>query len=121
MPLMQLKRLVLPAPFGPINASSSPASARNEMSRRTRSPPNPSDRLSTSSSAIMALRQAMRTCVAIAAPRAGATAEVELLNPRIGSHARTIAVHRDLAVFEYIGAICNLQRNAGVLLDNQQR
>jgi hypothetical protein len=32
MPLMQLKRLVLPAPLGPISASSSPASAGNEMS-----------------------------------------------------------------------------------------
>jgi hypothetical protein len=44
---MQLSTLVLPAPFGPINANSSPDSMANDTWSRTTRPPKRSDRLLT--------------------------------------------------------------------------
>src|SRR3984893_6375036 len=98
MPLMQLSTLVLPAPFGPINASSSPAAAANETSSSTTNPPNRSVRRSTASSAIPPPASPILLDVAIAAPRAGGAAEVELLH--VGMLAQPLggAVEHDAAV-----------------------
>src|SRR5712692_2124999 len=52
MPLTQLSTLVLPAPFGPINANSSPAPTASETPSSTVRPPKRSVRRSISSSAI---------------------------------------------------------------------
>ena len=39
-PVIKLKIVVFPAPFGPINATRSPAASENETSWMTRKPPN---------------------------------------------------------------------------------
>src|ERR1700681_4732960 len=80
MPLMQLSTLVLPAPFGPMSAKSSPGSAANETSSSTTRPPNRKVRRSTASSAIPPPAPAILLDVAIAATCAGGAAEVEFLH-----------------------------------------
>src|SRR6201994_2214395 len=116
MPLMQLSTLVLPAPFGPISAMSSPGAAANETSSSTTSPPNRRVRRSTASSAIPPPAPAILLDVAIAAPRAGAAAEIELLH--VGMLAQPLggAIEHDAAVLHHVAVVGYRQRNRGALL-----
>jgi hypothetical protein len=53
-PFSMLKQVLLPAPFGPISASSSPAASANDTSSTARTPPNALRRLLTSSTGVTA-------------------------------------------------------------------
>src|SRR5215471_19176286 len=119
MPLMQLSTDVLPAPFGPISARSSPGSAANETSSSTTRPPNRSVRSSTASSAIPPPAPAILLDVAIAAPRAGGAAEVELLH--VGMRAQPLGgtVEHDAAVLHHVAVVGNGECDRGALLDQQ--
>src|SRR5665213_4030143 len=118
---MQLKRLVLPAPLGPISASSSPAAASNETLCSTRRPPNASEMSWTSSSAMVRPRQSLVPRVAIAAPGAARAAEIVFLDARVGAHGGAVAFHGDFAVFQNVGVIRHLQRDDRILLDQDER
>src|SRR3954466_5226992 len=120
MPQMQLSTLVLPAPFGPMSASSSPAPRANEMPSSTLSPPKARCSACSSSSAIPAPAAAVLLHIAVAAPRAGA-AEVELGD--VGMRAQPLgrAVEHYAAVFHDVAVVGDLQRHARVLLDEQHR
>src|ERR1700721_1631769 len=115
MPPMQLKRLVLPAPLGPMSAINSPASALKETSRSTWSPPKASETLRTSSSAMVRLRQSFCARVAIAATRSVPPAEIICLDMRIRTHARAVALQRDLAILQHVGVIRDLQGDHRIL------
>src|SRR5690242_13722529 len=108
---MQLSTLVLPAPFGPISASSSPGAAAKETSSSTTSPPNRRVRRSTTSSAIPPPAPAILLDVAIAAPRSGRSAEVELLH--VGMLAQPLggAVEHDAAVLHHVAVVGDRERH----------
>src|ERR1700757_691017 len=116
---MQLSTLVLPAPLGPISARSSPGSTENEAWSSTTSPPNRRVRRSTASSAIPPPAPAILLDVAIAAPRAGGAAEVELLH--VGMLAQPLggAVEHDAAVLHDVAVVRDGERDRGALLDQQ--
>src|SRR5215213_1238862 len=76
-PQMQFSTEVLPAPFGPTSANSSPGRGANETPCRTCRPPKARRIDSTRSSAIPAAGAAILLHVAIVATRADA-AEIEL-------------------------------------------
>src|SRR5262245_8994567 len=109
MRLMQLRALVLPAPFGPINANSSPCSTANDRLSSTVSPPKRRLRLSTSSSAIPPPAAAVLLHVAVAAALAAGLAEVELLDVRMVGEARLVAVKHDAAILEDIAVVGGLE------------
>src|SRR5690349_10180937 len=123
MPLMQLSTLVLPAPFGPISANSSPDATVNDTASSTVRPPKRSDRRSSASSAIPSPAAAILLDVAIGAPRAlgGASrlAEVEFLHVGMGAQALGAAVEHDAAILHHIGMVGDLEREGGALLDQQ--
>src|SRR5215471_1183885 len=119
MPLMQLSTLVLPAPFGPISARSSPGAAANDTSSRTTSPPNRRVRRSTASSAIPPPAPAILLDVAIAPARACAAAEVELLHVGMPAQAFGGAVEYDAAVLHDVAVIGDRERDRRALLDQQ--
>src|SRR3990172_7509402 len=98
---MQLSTEVLPAPFGPIRASSSPCRARKEMPCSTFSPPKASDSDWTSSSAIPAPRTAVLLDVAIASAGAAA-AEIELLDILVSAQPLGRPVQHDAPVFHHV-------------------
>src|SRR6476661_5182510 len=77
---MQLNRLVLPAPLGPINANNSPAAIDIEMALSTTSPPNLSVTLSTSSSFIGRCQQPSGSERAIIVLAVASHAEIGLLD-----------------------------------------
>src|SRR3972149_740989 len=102
MPQMQFSTLVLPAPFGPMSASSSPGATAAETSASTVRPPKASVIRSSSSaggSAIPAPRPAVLLHVAIAAARADA-AQIELLDVGVRPQAGGLAVEHDAPVLE---------------------
>src|SRR5258708_4240383 len=105
MPLMQLSTDVLPAPFGPISAKSSPGAAANDTSSSTTSPPNRSPRRSTASSAIPPPAPAILLDVAIAAARTGAAAEIELLHVGMSAQPLGRTVEHDAAVFHHVAVV----------------
>src|SRR3954464_1770335 len=130
MPQMQFSTLVLPAPFGPMSASSSRASRAKEMPSSTRSPPKARRSSRSSSSAIPAAAAAILLDVAVAAARAGA-AEIELrdagpraaspeINPRavrVRAQPRGRAIEPHPAVLHHVAVVGALECHAGVLLD----
>src|SRR5580692_12394220 len=118
MPLMQLRTLVLPAPFGPISASSSPASTVSDTPVRTASPPKRSDKCSTASSLTRPLRQrGILTHGAIGAPfRATALAEIGFLDFAPAAQLRGRAFEHDTPALQDVTVIGDRERDTGVLL-----
>src|SRR5689334_11408941 len=116
MPLMQLSMLVLPAPLGPINASSSAGSTASETRSSTVRPPKRKHSSSISSSAIPSPVATVLLDGAIAAARAPARlTEVELLDVRMIAQPRGITIEHDATVLQHIAIIDNLQRHGGAL------
>src|SRR5215216_434260 len=105
MPLMQLSTLVLPAPFGPIRANSSPAATPSDTSSRTVSPPKRRVRRSISNSAIPSPATAVLLDVAVAPAFATDLAEVELLDVGVTTQPLGAAVEHDPAVLHHIGVV----------------
>src|SRR5262245_1012777 len=120
---MQLRMLVLPAPLGPIRASSSPARTENDTFSSTRSPPKASDSRSTASaaSAIPAPAAAVLLDGAVAARRFAGPAEIELADVLVREQARRWAVEHDPAVLHHVGVVGGVERDLRVLLDEQDR
>src|SRR5262249_4631938 len=105
MPLMQLTALVLPAPFGPISANSSPRPIVNDKPCSTVSPTNRRFRLLTSSSIISTIpppAAAVLLDVAVAAALAAGLAEIELLDVGVVGQAHAVAVEHDAAILQHI-------------------
>src|SRR5581483_8633131 len=122
MPLMQLSTLVLPAPLGPISASSSPASTCSDTSLSTASPPKRSDRCSTASSAMRPLRgRRVPQCAIAAALLAARLTEVGLLDLAAAAQLCGAALQHDPAVFQDIAVVGDGQSRADVLLDQEYR
>src|SRR5262245_34541548 len=119
MPLMQLSTLVLPAPFGPISANSSPASTANETESRTVSPPKRSVRRSSASSAIPSPAAAVLLDVAIAPALAADLAEIELLDVGMTAQPLGAAVEHDAAVLHDVGMVGDVEREGRALLDDE--
>src|SRR5262249_18970779 len=119
MPLTQLSTLVLPAPFGPISASSSPAATASETRSSTVRPPKRRVRPSISSSAIPSPAAAILLDVAIASSLAALAAEIEFLHVRMLAQALSGAVKHDAAVFHDIAVIGDVERYSGALLHDQ--
>src|SRR5262245_20757729 len=117
MRLMQLKALVLPAPFGPISANSSPDSTANDSPSSTVRPPKRRHRLSTSSSAIPPPAAAVLLHVAVAAAFTPAgLAEVELLNIGMVAEQGAVAVEHDAAVLQHVAVVRDGEGNGRALL-----
>src|SRR5437899_2125001 len=114
MPQMQFSTLVLPAPLGPMSATSSRGSRANEIRSSTCSPPKASDSSRSSSSAIPAPAAAVLLDLAIAAPRAG-PAEVELRDVGVRTQPLRRAVEHHAAVLHHVAVIRDRQRHARVL------
>src|SRR5580704_14285300 len=120
MPLMQLSTLVLPAPFGPISASSSPASTCSDTSLRTARPPKLSERCSTASSGIRPL-----TCRGLpqrpigAALIAARLTEIRFLNFAPAAQFGGSAFEDDAAGFKHVAVVGDGERHARVLLHQQ--
>src|SRR3954468_6281711 len=119
-PLMQLSTDVFPAPFGPINASSSPACASSETSRSTCRPPNESDTPERASSAIPPPAAAVLLDVPVAAAGAAA-AQIKLLHVAVRAQPLRRAVQHDAAVLHDVAVVRELQRDLSVLLHHQHR
>src|SRR6266571_1575608 len=115
---MQLSTLVLPAPFGPIRANSSPGSTAKEMPSSTTRPPKRSVRPSISISAIPSPAAAILFHLAIAAPVARGVAEIELLDVAVRQQARAVAVEHDPSILQHIAMVGDRERHGGALLDN---
>src|SRR5262245_25120373 len=123
MPLMQLSTLVLPAPFGPISANSSPASTASDTPSSTVSPPKRRVRRSMASSAIPSPAAAVLLDVAVA-PALGASlaalaAEIELLDVGVAAQALGRAVEHDAAVLHHVAVVGDLERHRRTLLHDQ--
>src|SRR5215813_11002208 len=116
---MQLSTLVLPAPFGPISARSSPSSAANDTSSSTVSPPNRRVRASTASSAIPPPAPAILLDVAVALARATSLPEIEFLDVGMTAQPLGGAVEHDAAVLHHVTVVGDRQRDRGALLDQQ--
>src|SRR6516225_2808739 len=119
MPLTQLSTLVLPAPFGPISASSSPASTWSDTSVRTASPPNRKDSCSTESSTIGALRRPLSQRPVAPAFLATGLTEIGLLNLAPPAQLGGRAFQYDAPVLEDVAVIGDGERDACVLLHQQ--
>src|SRR5712692_3842433 len=119
MPLTQLSTLVLPAPFGPISANSSPASTANETLSSTVRPPKRSVSHSIASSAIPPPAAAILLHVAVAPPFTAVMAEVELLDVRVAAQALGGAVEHDPAVLHHVAVVGDFERHRRALLDDQ--
>src|SRR5215468_4900360 len=103
MPLTQLSTLVLPAPFGPISANSSPGSTLSETRSSTVSPPKRSVRPSIASSAIPSPAAAILLHVAIApALLSTGAAEIEFLDVGVAAQALCRAVEHDAAALHHV-------------------
>src|SRR5687768_1444442 len=116
---MQLSTEVLPAPFGPIRATSSPGFASRLTSSNTFSPPNASDTERSASSAIPAAAAAVLLDVAVAAPLPARAAEVELADVLVREELLRRAVEHDAAVLHDVGIVGGVERDLRVLLDQQ--
>src|SRR5712691_11206783 len=118
---MQLSTLVLPAPFGPTRANSSPGRVANDTSSRTLKPPNRSVRRSTARSAIPPPAAAILLDGAVAPPLAAGVAEVELLDVRVAPEPVAVAVEHDAPVLHDVTVVGDVERDRGALLDHQDR
>src|SRR5688500_6976652 len=117
---MQLSTLVLPAPLGPISASSSPRSTEIDTSSSTTRPPKRRPSLLTSSSAIPPPAPAILLDLAIAAPvAAGRLAEIEFLDVDVSSQPCGVTVEHDTAILQHITVIGDRERRGGALLHHQ--
>src|SRR4249920_2307262 len=121
MPLMQLSALVLPAPFGPMSANSSPAATENDTSSSTVRPPKRRLKSATSSSAIPPPRPAILLDRPVRAALTARLAEVELLHVLVAPEPLAVAVEHDAAVLHHIGMVGDGQRGGGALFDQQDR
>src|SRR5262249_4311639 len=119
MPLTQLSTLVLPAPFGPMSANSSPAATASETRSSTVRPPKRSVSWSMSSSAIPSPAAAILLDVAIASSLAAFAAEIEFLHVRVPAQALSRAVEHDAAIFHDIAVIGDVERYGSALLHDQ--
>src|SRR5687768_5423306 len=119
MPLTQLSTLVLPAPFGPISANSSPAATASETPSSTVRPPKRSMRLSISSSAIPSPAAAILLHIAIAAALDAAAAEIQFRDIEMNAHAPGCAVEHDAAVLHHVAIVGDFQRQRRAMLDDQ--
>src|SRR6476659_1001136 len=108
MPLMQLRTLVLPAPFGPISANNSPRSTANDTSSSTVRPPKCRLKCSTESSAIPPPRPAILLYLTIRAALAAGLAEVEFLHVLMTLEPLAVPVEHHLAVLHDIGVVGDL-------------
>src|SRR5579875_2101618 len=99
---MQLSTLVLPAPFGPINAKSSPRSTVKDPSSSTTRPPNRKLRWLTVSSAIPSLRAAVLLEVTKGPTLSTRMNEIELLNVLRIATTRQNACKHDTAVLHHV-------------------
>src|SRR5689334_10267816 len=116
---MQLSTLVLPAPLGPMSATSSPGSAANDTRSSTTSPPNRSVSSPTASSAIPPPAPAILLDVAIALACPGGAPEVEFLHVRMGAQPFGAAVEHDAAVLHHVAVVGDRQRHCRALFDQQ--
>src|SRR5215469_6150086 len=114
---MQLSTLVLPAPFGPISASSSPLSAANDTSSSTVSPPNRKVSASTASPAIPPPAPAILFDVTVAFARAASLPEIEFLDVGMATQPFGSAIEHDTAVLHHVAVVGDRQRDRGALLD----
>src|SRR5712692_11455775 len=119
MPLTQLSTLVLPAPFGPINANSSLAPTASETPSSTVRPPKRSVRRSISSSAIPSPAAAILLHVTVAPALAAAAAEVEFLDVGMAAQALDRAIEHDPAVLHDVAVVGDFERHRRALLDDQ--
>src|SRR3954465_5741648 len=119
MPLTQLSTLVLPAPFGPMSANSSPASTARDTPSRPVSPPKRSVRRSSASSAIPPPAAAILLHVAIIPALAALGTEVELLDVGMATQARGGAVEHDPAVLHSVAVGADPQRHGRALFDDE--
>src|SRR5262245_7501683 len=119
MPLTQLSTLVLPAPFGPISANSSPASTANDTRSSTVRPPKRSVRPSIARSAIPPPATAILLDVAVAASLAAGMTQIELLDIRVAAQPIGVAIEDDPAVLHHVAVVGDLQRHGRALLDDQ--
>src|SRR4051812_20546193 len=116
MPLMQFSTLVLPAPFGPIKASSSPASTCSDTSVSTVRPPNRSDKRSTASSA---MRMLLPQRAIAAALLAAGLPQIGPLDLAPAAQLGGGPLQRDAAVLEHVTVVGDRQRHADILLHKQ--
>src|SRR5215472_1371089 len=107
---MQLKTLVLPAPFGPISANSSPAWTANDTESSTTSPPKRSVRLTTSSSAIPPPAPAVLFDRSVTAPLTSRLAEIEILDVWVVAQSLRRAVKHDAAALEHVAVVRDSER-----------
>src|SRR5581483_195717 len=119
MPLMQLSTLVLPAPFGPISANSSPGATENDTSSSTVSPPKRRLRRATSSSAIPPPRPAILLHRPVRASLTARLAEVEFLHVLVAFEPLAVAIEHYAAVLHHVGMVGDRQRGGRTLLDEQ--
>src|SRR5216684_1850661 len=119
MPLTQLSTLVLPAPFGPINANSSPAATASETPSSTVRPPKRRVRRSIASSAIPSPAAAILLDVAVAAVRAADATEIELLDVGMTAQPLGAAVEHDAAVLHHVAVVGDGERHRRALLDDE--
>src|SRR3954454_4787509 len=119
MPLTQLSTLVLPAPFGPMSANSSPASTASDTPSRTVSPPKRSVRRSSASSAIPPPAAAILLHVAVIPALAALGTEIELLDVGMAAQAGGGAVEHDPAVLHHVAVVGDLQRHGRALFDDE--
>src|SRR5690242_4623091 len=117
MPLMQLSTLVLPAPFGPISAMSSPDATSKEIPSSTVRPPKRRLKSSMRSSAIPSPRPPVLLHVAIGTALALCLSEVELLHVAVAFQSFAVAVEHDASVLHDIGIVAEIERDRGALLD----
>src|SRR6266545_4229446 len=116
---MQLSTLVLPAPFGPISANSSPGRTANDTSSSTVSPPKRRLSEATASSAIPSPAAPILLHVAIAAAAACRLAEVEFLDVGVGAQPLGAAVEHDAAVLHHVAVVGDVEREGRALLHQQ--
>src|SRR3981081_3698499 len=119
MPLTQLSTLVLPAPFGPMSANSSPASTASDTPSSTVRPPKRSVRRSSASSAIPSPAAAILLHVAIVPALAALGAEIELLDVGVAAQALGGAVEHDPAVLHHVTVVGDFERHGRALLHDQ--
>src|SRR5262249_53423426 len=116
---MQLSTLVLPAPFGPISANSSPEETSSETSSSTVSPPKRRLSRSISSSAIPPPASPVLLDVAVAAALARRLSEIELLDVLVAAQPLGAAVEDDAAVLHHVAVVGDLEREGRALFDQQ--
>src|SRR5215475_2869256 len=124
MPQTQFSTEVLPAPFGPISANSSPGCAANDTPSRTCSPPKASETASIRNVgrlSIPAAAPAVLLDVAIAAAALAAAAEIELADILVTAQPLGRAVEDDAAVLDHVAVVGDVEGDLGVLLHEQDR